>query len=110
MTPRERWSAAVEQQHRTVAVLDSLWFGENDDQRFCDLVNEATLELDQAWRALDAISDRPSDEEFRAAYSLHRDAMLRRQRRVIARNARIAVEQRRLGAVALLARVPELAP
>lgn len=77
MTGRERWDAAVALQHAVVAEVDALPFDDDGTQRFCDIMNAATDELEAA-----AEEAGIRGKEFSAAYRIHREAFIRRNNNV----------------------------
>lgn len=93
-TERERWLAAVQLQHDTVAKVDALPVGDDAaSKEFARLINAATVELMDAMHALIDIGDPLDNAERRGAYQLHRDAIFRRLQRTIAWNAERAVDE-----------------
>lgn len=92
MTPRERWEAAVLRQHEAARAIAELPpdADEAAQRRMCDVVNGATDELSDLARELPKGTF--SNEEWTAAYSIHRDAMIAETRRKRSRDALAAVE------------------
>lgn len=103
MTPRERWESAVELQHAAVRAIEAMpadasvaaW------EPTLDVINAATQELVDVAREHRSVF---SDEEWRAAYSLHRDALIAANRRRTTHAIAVAIEAQRADSVALYER------
>jgi hypothetical protein len=101
MTPREQWEAVVRLQHEAACAIDELPPDADlaAEQRVCDIVNGATDDLLELGRELPPGTF--SDDEWYAAYSIHRNAMLAATRRNRSHDALATVEAVRAGAVEL---------
>lgn len=108
MTLRDHWNAAVELQHRAALELEVLSLDEAGWDRFIELMNEISGELQRAADNLRDVGDCVESAEWRAAWGVHCGALLRRKQRAVMLNAACRIEEQQLGAAALLARVPEL--
>lgn len=81
MTPRELWEMAVRLQHEAVCAIEDMPLGADEAAwtPVLEIVNRATEMLCDVAR--EAPRGTFTDEEWRAAYSLHRDALIAANRR-----------------------------
>lgn len=86
MTPRERWNAAVDLQHAALAELSQmpLVMSEEQEDRYCAVLNHASYELRNSWDAWAGYSntqipvkDLPADQEWYSAYGILRNFQLK---------------------------------
>lgn len=107
MTPAERWTAAVDLQHQTVAECEAMGLDldPEQEQRWCDLMNRASCELTFAYNALDRGGCPPTQDEWYAAWNVAHGYQLRVAREARGRRAVRDAEQLRADAAKVWERV-----
>lgn len=98
MTPRERWEAAVQLQYEAAAQLAAI--PSEAPSADVGFLNRAIYELHGAYNAARDAGEPPTEEEWRVAYSIHRDEMIRWGQRHRRHTAAAAVESQRVDAAA----------